>query len=101
VIDGPKNGLDDALDHVPTVEAKAVTRLGDVWHLGEHKLLCADARDPSSCWELMGEEHARVVFADPPYNVPIDGHVGGLGSIKPREFAMACGEIARLSSRSS
>jgi DNA modification methylase len=42
----------------------------------------------------MGKERARVVFADPPYNVPIDGHVGGLGSIKPREFAMACGEMS-------
>jgi DNA modification methylase len=37
---------------------------------------------------------SRRGFADPPYNVPIDGHVGGLGSIKPREFAMACGEMS-------
>jgi DNA modification methylase len=93
LVDGPAGMQDDDLDEVPSVESQAVTRLGDVWHLGEHKLLCADARHPSSCLELMGKERARVVFADPPYNVPIDGHVGGLGSIKPREFAMACGEM--------
>ena len=35
-----------------------------------------------------------MVFTDPPYNVPIDGHVGGLGKIKHREFAMASGEMS-------
>ena len=36
---------------------------------------------------------ARMVFADPPYNVPVDGHVGGSGKLKHREFAMATGEM--------
>jgi 16S rRNA G966 N2-methylase RsmD len=94
LIDGPTTTQNDPWDHVPSVEAEAVTRLGDLWHLGQHKLLCADARNSSSYSELMGEERARVVFADPPFNVPIDGHVGGLGSIKPRNFAMACGEMS-------
>src|SRR5262249_58183462 len=48
----------------------------------------------SSCLDLRGKERARLVFADPPYNVQIVGHVGGLGSIQPREFAMACGEMS-------
>ncbi len=94
LIDGPTKTQDDPLDHLPAVETPAVTRFGDLWQLGEHKLLCADARNSSSYSELMREERARVVFADPPYNVPIDGHVGGLGSIKPRNFAMACGEMS-------
>jgi DNA modification methylase len=94
LIDGPTKTQDDPLDHLPPVETAAVTRFGDLWRLGEHKLLCADARNSSSYSELMREERARVVFADPPYNVPIDGHVGGLGSIKPRNFAMACGEMS-------
>ena len=42
----------------------------------------------------MGGERARMVFTDPPYNVPIDGHVGGLGKTKHREFAMASGEMS-------
>lgn len=39
--------------------------------------------------ELMGEGRAAMVFTDPPYNVPIDGNVGGLGAIRHREFVMA------------
>jgi len=42
----------------------------------------------------MDGEPARVVFTDPPYNVPIDGHVGGLGAVKHREFKMASGEMS-------
>jgi len=41
----------------------------------------------------MEEDRAAMVFTDPPYNVPIDGHVGGLGAIHHREFAMASGEM--------
>jgi DNA modification methylase len=40
-------------------------------------------------------ETADLIFTDPPYNVPIDGHVGGLGSIRHREFAFAAGEMSR------
>ena len=42
----------------------------------------------------MNGEMAEMVFTDPPYNVPIDGHVGGSGAIKHREFAMASGEMS-------
>ena len=42
----------------------------------------------------MGPERADLVFTDPPYNVPIDGHVSGLGSIRHREFAFASGEMS-------
>ena len=43
----------------------------------------------------MDGERAQMVFTDPPYNVPIQGHVGGSGVIKHREFAMASGEMTR------
>lgn len=43
---------------------------------------------------LMGSEQAGVVFTDPPYNVPIDGHVCGSGKVRHREFAMASGEMS-------
>jgi len=42
---------------------------------------------------LMDQEQAAIVFTDPPYNVTIDGHASGLGSVRHREFAMACGEM--------
>ena len=41
----------------------------------------------------MQGERAQMVFTDPPYNVPIDGHVGGAGAIKHREFVMGSGEM--------
>ena len=44
----------------------------------------------------MGGERARMVFSDPPYNVRIDGHVGGLGAVKHAEFAMASGEMSKI-----
>ena len=77
--------------------AHAPTRcqLGDVWALGPHRLICGNALDPVTVAALMGSERAQMVFTDPPYNVPIDGHVGGLGTIKHREFAMAAGEMTR------
>jgi DNA modification methylase len=43
--------------------------------------------------KLLGPDRADLVFTDPPYNVPIDGHVSGLGRIEHREFAMASGEM--------
>ena len=49
----------------------------------------------------MEGEKARMVFSDPPYNVPIDGHVGGSGKVQHREFAMASGEMTRTSSPTS
>ena len=67
---------------------------GDVWRLGAHRLICGDALEPGVVATLMGSEQARMVFTDPPYNVPIDGHVGGSGKTKHREFAMASGEMS-------
>ncbi len=84
----------DPSDIIPEKQAEAVSRLGDLWLLGDHKLVCADACDKASYAELMDGETARVVFTDPPYNVPIDGHVGGLGAVKHREFKMASGEMS-------
>ena len=86
---------DDPADEVPEVEdGPAVTRPGDLWLIGKHRLLCADATDPASYDRLLDDDRAQLVFTDPPYNVPIDGHVGGLGKVKHREFAMASGEMS-------
>lgn len=71
-----------------------VSRPGDLWRLGRHRLLCADALEPASYARLLGDERSDAVFTDPPYNVPIDRHVCGLGSVKHDEFAMASGEMS-------
>lgn len=72
----------------------AITKPGDLWLLGNHRLLCGNALDKSAYAALMNERTADLVFADPPYNVKIDGNVCGKGSIKHREFAMASGEMS-------
>lgn len=95
LVDGliPEETGDPADDRLP-VEAPPRCHRGDIWQLGSHRLICGDARDPEAVAALMGLEQAQMVFTDPPYNVRIDGNVGGLGSIRHREFAMASGEMS-------
>lgn len=85
--------VDPADDLVPEEDGPPVSREGDLWFLGDHRILCGDATQAGCYDRLMTGERARMVFTDPPYNVPIDGHVCGLGSVKHREFAMASGEM--------
>ncbi len=82
----------DALEIDETVQP--ITRPGDLWKLGKHRLLCADALHESSFAKLMVTRRADLVFIDPPYNLRIDGNVCGKGSIHHREFAMASGEMS-------
>jgi DNA modification methylase len=82
-------------DEIPAMAAEAVTRMGDVWVMGRHRLICGDARQPADYARLLGEEKVDLVFTDPPYNVPIDGHVCGSGRIRHREFAMGVGEMSQ------
>ena len=87
---------DDPADVVPEIPGGApVSKLADLWQLGPHRVLCGSALDPADFAALMGEERAAMVFTDPPYNVPIDGHASGLGAIHHRPFPMASGEMDR------
>ena len=87
-------GPPKSADVVPKRTGPVVTQLGNTWILGRHKLSCGDARDPTTFAALMGEDVADLIFTDPPYNVPIDGHVTGMGRVRHREFAMAAGEMS-------
>ncbi len=88
-------GCDGPDDAIPPVANDAVSRRGDLWTLGSHRLLCGDTQKDLDLKRLMGSERADIVFTDPPYNVAIDGNVCGLGSVKHREFAFASGEMNR------
>ena len=88
-------GTDAPEDAVEFANGRPVSRQGDLWHLGRHKLLCGDARSSIDFEALLGKEEADLVFTDPPYNVKIDGNVCGLGSVKHREFAFASGEMSQ------
>jgi len=86
----------DPADVLPEVPAgPPLSKIGDAWVLGRHRVLCGDALDAVAFTTLMGEERAAMVFVDPPYNVPIDGHASGLGAIHHRPFPMASGEMGR------
>lgn len=83
----------EADDDVPE-PGPIITQLGDVWDLGDHVILAGSALEEASYSAIMYEDEAGVVFSDPPYNVPIQGHVSGLGKIQHREFAQAVGEMS-------
>jgi DNA modification methylase len=85
---------DDPDDVLPDAPAgPPVTTIGDLWFLGRNRLLCGSALDTGAFTALFGQERAGMVFTDPPYNVPIDGHATGLGAIHHRPFPMASGEM--------
>jgi len=76
----------------PEPAATPISRLGDVFQLGPHRIVCADTTDPQSFHRVMKEgEVARLVLTDEPYNVPIAGNVT---KGRHREFAMASGEMS-------
>jgi len=89
-------GKPDPADELPEANpaAPVTSRPGDLYALGSHRLLCGDATQAETYTQLLGSERAQIVFTDPPYNLPIDGHVSGLGAIHHREFLMASGEMA-------
>jgi DNA modification methylase len=94
IVDHGTEKLDPA-DTPPAAEAVAVSRPGEIWLLGRHRLLCGDARSTSDLDRLMLGAPAAMVFADPPYNVKI-ANVQGRGRIKHPEFAFASGEMDDL-----
>lgn len=57
------------LDEEAAKITEAVTQPGDIWHLGDHRLVCGDGTDPLVVAELMDGQKAAMVFTDPPYNV--------------------------------
>lgn len=77
-------------DLAPIPGAKAVARVGDIFRLGPHRLVCGDATDPAVVERLMRTDVARMIFTDEPFNVAISGNVTGGDH---REFVMASGEM--------
>ncbi len=78
----------------PETSCPAVTLPGDLWLLGDHRLLCGNALEAQSYEKVLQGEVAKMVFTDPPYNVPVQGHVRSGNAGAHREFAMASGEMS-------
>jgi DNA modification methylase len=83
----------DRADEFDFASGPPVSALNDLWFLDQHRLYCGNALEEAVYRELFENEKAAVAFTDPPYNVPIDGHVSGNGRIKHREFSMGVGEM--------
>lgn len=96
-IDAPAANVveEEMAEEATPVEGQTVTQPGDVFHLGPHIIGCGDARDAAFICSLVAGKQVACVFSDPPYNVPIDGFVSGLGKTHHREFAMGTGEMSR------
>jgi DNA modification methylase len=96
VLDGkPAPAASDPADDLTGLDdGPAVSRPGDVWELGRHRLVCGDALCDTSYRALLQGELAQMMVTDPPYNVPIVGHAVGRGKTRHREFTMAAGEMS-------
>jgi DNA modification methylase len=91
-----QSDLDDPkADLVPERPKVIVTREGDLWILGDHRLCCGDAIDKDAMAALAIGLRIILTITYPPFNVKIDGHVSGKGRVKHREFLMASGEMTR------
>jgi DNA modification methylase len=85
-------GAPDPADTLPPTGPQ-VSRAGDLWLLGSHRVFCGSALDDRSYEMLMKGETAAMVFTDPPFNLRIEGNVSGLGAVQHGNFAMASGEM--------
>jgi ParB-like nuclease domain len=74
--EGATEGLTDE-DSVPEVPETPVSQAGDLWSLGNHKLLVGDATVAADVQRLMGPDAADCVFSDPPYNIDFGNHHAG------------------------
>lgn len=84
----------DPTDDLPEQNGCAVSKPDEVFILGSHRLVVGDARNEDVYAKLMRSEKATMAFLDVPYNVPVNGHVGGRGRTKHREFSFASGEMS-------
>ncbi len=83
----------DSADTPSVVAKQPISRRGELWQLGQHRVLCGDACDQADWAALVGKDLAAMVVSDPPYNLRI-GTTLGRGKIKHREFQVASGEMS-------
>ncbi len=94
ILEEAKAAPEEELTPEPDFDQEPVTKPGDIWLLGKHRITCGNSLQLATYGDLMGGRRAAMVFTDPPFNVRIDGHATGNGAIRHREFAMASGEMS-------
>jgi DNA modification methylase len=92
---GSQESDDPKAEVIPATADSPVSRVGDLWLLGPHRLFCGDATKEQSYRHLMGDERAQMAFTDPPYNLKV-AEITGLGAIQHAEFVQASGEMDQM-----
>lgn len=89
----PTEGNTDE-DDVPEVPEEPTAKLGQIWKLGDHRLMCGDSTDKATVEALMDGEKADMVFTDPPYGISIvaGSKVGGSNVVESSNFAEIIGD---------
>ena len=94
ILEGKEAKADPKVNNIPFIpDNEIVTREGDIWILGEHRIICGNSLQKETLSPLMEDKKADMVFTDPPYNVKINGHVCGAGNVQHKEFKFASGEM--------
>ncbi len=84
----------DEFGKLPDPVEPTISEFGDVWLLGDHRICCGNGRDFETVMSLLGGNGVDLVFTDPPFNVPVNGHVR-VSTDKFDEFAEASGEMSK------
>jgi len=85
---------DPKVNNVPYIsESEIVSKVGDIWNIGEHRIICGNALDDLVFEKLMQGKLADLIESDPPWNIPARA-IGGNGKIKHADFKMAAGEMS-------
>ena len=84
LFDGDKEIKDDDFDVDAELQKPAITKPGDVWLLGRHRVVCGDSTKPETYTALMGGKRANLILTDPPYGIDYDK--GAAGKIKNDKF---------------
>jgi DNA modification methylase len=94
-----KGAADPDDEVIPALAQTAISQVGDIWILGDHRIGCGDSRDVGFLKAVIGDgAKMDAAFLDPPYNVKIQGHANVTS--RHREFAMASGEMDQVGFRS-
>jgi DNA modification methylase len=93
-LDLPNANVEETGADIPPIEKHAVSRLGSIWGLGEHRLGCGSATDLQFVRRVLGDRPANMSFIDPPYNIPVRGFISGKGQNRHREFVQGSGELS-------
>lgn len=94
ILEGKETKADPKANNIPFIpDNEVVSKEGDIWILGEHRIICGNSLQKETLSPLMEDKKADMVFTDPPYNVKINGHVCGAGNVQHKEFKFASGEM--------